>query len=299
MGNPDDSAAWAADDRRCKMRSATCVDVYCRQVYRVEGAQRERRDRGHRRRYRIHQETSARSLAAMLSGFAPLLACRARRFAGPSSWVAQPCPGPTKPSNPTTARWCCGATAPRVAVANPRCPQCTAKTARTRAGSSWGGRVRACRTRTRTRRGRLGRRDSRHGRRPRRPPAGHCGPFPPAAPSPWPGARFSRWPPACPPWGTEQHDPISRARSSAVFPGAQNFVLAIAGGCQATFDDLRLSGRDWGFRTTDGAAPVRWWRRSRTCPTPTSSDVRVRATSADSPRPARSRCFSGKRCETR
>lgn len=212
MGNPDDSAAWAADDRRCKMRSATCVDVYCRQVYRVEGAQRERRDRGHRRRYRIHQETSARSLAAMPSGFAPLLACRARRFAGPSSWVAQPCPGPTKPSNPTTARWCCGATAPRVAVANPRCPQCTAKTTRTRAGSSWGGRVRACRTRTRTRRGRLGRRDSRHGRRPRRPPAGHCGPFPPAAPSPWPGARFSRWPPACPPWGTEQHDPISRAR---------------------------------------------------------------------------------------
>lgn len=44
----------------------------------------------------------------------------------------------------------------------------------------------------------------------------------------------------------------------AVFVEA--FVFAITGGCQAAIDDLRLFGRDWGFRTTDGAAPVRWWR---------------------------------------
>lgn len=43
----------------------------------------------------------------------------------------------------------------------------------------------------------------------------------------------------------------------AVF--VKDFVLAVTGGCQATIDDLRLFGRDWGFRTTDGEVPVRWW----------------------------------------
>ena len=38
-----------------------------------------------------------------------------------------------------------------------------------------------------------------------------------------------------------------------------DIVLAARGGFQAMVDDGRLFGRDWGFRLTDIAAPVRWW----------------------------------------
>ncbi len=38
-----------------------------------------------------------------------------------------------------------------------------------------------------------------------------------------------------------------------------DMVLAARGGFQAMVDDGRLFGRDWGFRLTDIAAPVRWW----------------------------------------
>ena len=38
-----------------------------------------------------------------------------------------------------------------------------------------------------------------------------------------------------------------------------DIVLAARGGFQAMVDDGRLFGRDWGFRLTDIAVPVRWW----------------------------------------
>ncbi len=38
-----------------------------------------------------------------------------------------------------------------------------------------------------------------------------------------------------------------------------DIVLAARGGFQAMVDDGRLFGRDWGFRFSDIAAPVRWW----------------------------------------
>jgi pimeloyl-ACP methyl ester carboxylesterase len=38
-----------------------------------------------------------------------------------------------------------------------------------------------------------------------------------------------------------------------------DILLFIKGGCQAFVDDLRLFGRDWGFRLADVRAPVRWW----------------------------------------
>ena len=38
-----------------------------------------------------------------------------------------------------------------------------------------------------------------------------------------------------------------------------DILLFIKGGCQAFVDDLRLFGRDWGFRLADVNVPVRWW----------------------------------------
>ncbi len=38
-----------------------------------------------------------------------------------------------------------------------------------------------------------------------------------------------------------------------------DILLFIKGGCQAFVDDLRLFGRDWGFRLADVQVPVRWW----------------------------------------
>ena len=38
-----------------------------------------------------------------------------------------------------------------------------------------------------------------------------------------------------------------------------DLLLAIKGRCQAVIDDLRLFGRDWGFRLPDVKVPVRWW----------------------------------------
>jgi pimeloyl-ACP methyl ester carboxylesterase len=38
-----------------------------------------------------------------------------------------------------------------------------------------------------------------------------------------------------------------------------DILLSIKGRCQAFVDDLRLFGRDWGFRLADVKAPVRWW----------------------------------------
>ena len=43
----------------------------------------------------------------------------------------------------------------------------------------------------------------------------------------------------------------------AVF--VDDIVLAIKGRCQAVIDDVRLFGRDWGFRLADVKVPVRWW----------------------------------------
>ena len=38
-----------------------------------------------------------------------------------------------------------------------------------------------------------------------------------------------------------------------------DIVVVIKGRCQAVIDDVRLFGRDWGFRLTDVKVPVRWW----------------------------------------
>jgi pimeloyl-ACP methyl ester carboxylesterase len=38
-----------------------------------------------------------------------------------------------------------------------------------------------------------------------------------------------------------------------------DIVYAMRGGFQAAADDLRLFGRDWGFRLGDVTMPVRWW----------------------------------------
>ena len=38
-----------------------------------------------------------------------------------------------------------------------------------------------------------------------------------------------------------------------------DMVLAARGRCRALVDDVRLFGRDWGFRLTDVKVPVRWW----------------------------------------
>jgi pimeloyl-ACP methyl ester carboxylesterase len=43
----------------------------------------------------------------------------------------------------------------------------------------------------------------------------------------------------------------------AVF--VDDIVLVIKGRCQAVIDDIRLFGRDWGFRLADVKVPVRWW----------------------------------------
>ncbi len=39
----------------------------------------------------------------------------------------------------------------------------------------------------------------------------------------------------------------------------EDILLFIKGGCQAFVDDVRLFGRDWGFRLADVQVPVRWW----------------------------------------
>ncbi len=44
---------------------------------------------------------------------------------------------------------------------------------------------------------------------------------------------------------------------AAVF--VDDIVLVVKGGCQAVLDDVRLFGRDWGFRLADVKVPVRWW----------------------------------------
>lgn len=38
-----------------------------------------------------------------------------------------------------------------------------------------------------------------------------------------------------------------------------DIVLVVKSRCQAMIDDLRLFGRDWGFRLPDVTVPVRWW----------------------------------------
>ena len=38
-----------------------------------------------------------------------------------------------------------------------------------------------------------------------------------------------------------------------------DILLFLKGGCQAFVDDVRLFGRDWGFRLADVKVPVRWW----------------------------------------
>ncbi len=38
-----------------------------------------------------------------------------------------------------------------------------------------------------------------------------------------------------------------------------DIVLVVRGRCQAVIDDVRLFGRDWGFRLADVQVPVRWW----------------------------------------
>ena len=38
-----------------------------------------------------------------------------------------------------------------------------------------------------------------------------------------------------------------------------DIALTSRGRFQALVDDLRLFGRDWGFRLADVKAPVRWW----------------------------------------
>jgi pimeloyl-ACP methyl ester carboxylesterase len=43
----------------------------------------------------------------------------------------------------------------------------------------------------------------------------------------------------------------------AVF--VDDILLVVKGRCQAVIDDVRLFGRDWGFRLADVKAPVRWW----------------------------------------
>jgi pimeloyl-ACP methyl ester carboxylesterase len=43
----------------------------------------------------------------------------------------------------------------------------------------------------------------------------------------------------------------------AVF--VDDIALVIQGRCQAVIDDVRLFGRDWGFRLSDVKVPVRWW----------------------------------------
>ena len=43
----------------------------------------------------------------------------------------------------------------------------------------------------------------------------------------------------------------------AVF--VDDIVLVVKGRCRAMIDDVRLFGRDWGFRLADVKAPVRWW----------------------------------------
>ena len=43
----------------------------------------------------------------------------------------------------------------------------------------------------------------------------------------------------------------------AVF--VDDIVLVVRGRCQAVIDDVRLFGRDWGFRLADVKVPVRWW----------------------------------------
>jgi pimeloyl-ACP methyl ester carboxylesterase len=43
----------------------------------------------------------------------------------------------------------------------------------------------------------------------------------------------------------------------AVF--VDDVVLVVRGRCQAVIDDVRLFGRDWGFRLADVRVPVRWW----------------------------------------
>ncbi len=81
-----------------------------------------------------------------------------------------------------------------------------------------------------------------------------------------------------------------------------DITLAARGRFQAFVDDLRLFGRDWGFRLADVRAPVLWWHgdanpivslneaqgRSRACPTSRSSCVPATATSAASPISTRS-----------
>ena len=46
-------------------------------------------------------------------------------------------------------------------------------------------------------------------------------------------------------------------KMEAVF--VDDIVLVVKGRCQAVIDDVRLFGRDWGFRLADVTVPVRWW----------------------------------------
>jgi pimeloyl-ACP methyl ester carboxylesterase len=87
-----------------------------------------------------------------------------------------------------------------------------------------------------------------------------------------------------------------------------DLALLAKGRFQAFVDDIRLFGRDWGFRLADVKVPVRWWhgdadpivprapprRRPRTCPTPNSSCAPKRAISAASPPPTRSCTISAR-----
>lgn len=50
---------------------------------------------------------------------------------------------------------------------------------------------------------------------------------------------------------------LAESEAEALF--VDDVILIVKGGSRAPIDDLRLFGRDWGFRLADVQAPVRWW----------------------------------------
>lgn len=50
---------------------------------------------------------------------------------------------------------------------------------------------------------------------------------------------------------------LAESEAEAIF--VDDVILMVRGGSRAPIDDLRLFGRDWGFRLADVQVPVQWW----------------------------------------